>query len=349
MLSFLNPGILAIDLGTSCIKIAHITQNNQSMYLNHCDLIDIHPGLIDERGNITDTHKLQIYLKQILQKYKINTKKCVMAVPSRSMVRDIVEMDVDNDEALYYDLEIEASRMIPPSMQPSFDYKVLEDGVGRQKIEVFVTLKDLIDQRNELIESFKDKKKLIVIDSEDFAIFRAIHNIWQADQLMDQIRVVLDLGHFHSKFFVFQGKELIYQQDLVINGLQLTQQIMRYYQLSYQDASHKKQKNQLPDGYVDAVLRPYIENASIDIVQAIQNFFASSQFSRIDGIYACGGHALTQDFLAYIGQKTQLPVQLLNPFFGLVKSKDVDESILRAHMPQFLTAIGMGMRGLAES
>jgi type IV pilus assembly protein PilM len=348
MLSFLNPGILAIDLGTSSIKIAHMSQINQAIHLHHCDLIDIHPGLIDERGNIADINKLQIYLKQVMQKYKINAKKCVMAVPSRSMVRDIIEIEALDETSEYYEMEMEASRMIPPSVQPSFDYRVMEQNAGRQKCEIFVTIKSLIDQRMELIQEFKDKKKLSVVDFEDFSMFRAINHIWQADQMLDQIRVVLDLGHFHSKFFVFQGKELIYQQDLVINGLQLTQQIMRYYQMSYQDAMYKKQKNQLPEGYIDAVLRPYIENASMDITQAIQNFFASSQFSRIDGIYATGGHALTQDFLAYIGQKTQLPIQLLNPFFGLVKSKDVDESILRAHMPQFLTAIGMGMRGLVE-
>lgn len=361
MLSFLNSSVLAIDLGTSSIKVAHMSrkgQKNQNYHLQHCDLIDIHPGLIDERGYITDTNKLVVYLKQILQKYKINAQKCVLAIPAHCIVRDIVQLESDDSKDQAYDLEIEASRMIPPSIQASFDYRLIEAsninsntaaGNPFNKFELFVTAKDLVDQRLDLIQALKDKKEVNVIDSEEASAFRAIHHIWEQEQTNDQIRAVMHLGHTHSKFFVFRGQDLIYQQDLVINGLQLTQQIIRYYQYSHQDAMYKKQTaSEFPEGFNDAILKPYIENASIDIVQAIQNFFTSGQFSRIDGIYAFGGHALTPNFLSYIGQKTQLPTQLLNPFFGLSKSNDIDEHLLKANMSRFLPVIGMAMRGLAE-
>ncbi len=349
MLSFFNKQMVGVDLGTSTIKIAVLSQQKDSYRLHACDFITIEQKLIDERGMISDPTKLAIYIRDILKKYQIRSGHIITAVPAQMTTKDTIHFTQNEDEAeQLYQIELEAMRMLPPSSVPSFDYRVVSGNQNKQTVEIFAIDKEVVDLQQETFNALKPARKLYVVDTTSFALLRSLHQAWGHEQAFDQIRVVLDLGNSHSQIYVMQDKNLIYQQNLVINGEQLTQQIMRYYNIDYSQAQDKKEQNSLPAGYKQEVLQPYIENATIDIVQAIQNFFSSSSFSRVDGIFVAGGHGLLDGFVPYIAQKTHTPTQYLNPFFGLTRSTQVNESHLRKKMPTFATAIGLALRGFAE-
>jgi type IV pilus assembly protein PilM len=286
-----------------------------------------------------------------------------MAIPHRMIVSDIISLPIDMPvDEQNYQLEVEANRLLPPSVGASFDYFLSTNNIvgsnsqnsnnvpasgnsgANHSFNVMAVSKELVEDKLRIIQENK-KVKPIVVDSDAMAALRNTYYVWHTEGSFEQVRVLLHLGHSGSYMFVIHNQDIVYQQNLVTNGHQLTQTIMRYYDMPFTEAERKKRSLSLPAGYNDDVLNPYLENTVIDVVQGIQNFFSTSNVSRVDGIYISGGHSLIEGLTTQVAKKTHINTQVFNPFLGLLRSTSIDESLLRKNMPAYSTAIGLALRG----
>jgi len=348
--SLLNSGIIGLDIGSSSIKIAVLSKKSSHSYrLEHCDILIYDKECFNENGELLEFDYIQNSISKILDKQKNRSYKVVMGVPHRLITQ--VNINLANDLALdeqNYQIEVEANRLLPPGISASFDYYLTRNTENTSNNSstfcVLATPKNIVDDRVDLL-SINKKLKPIVVDSDAYAILRNTYLVWENEGAINQVRILLHLGHTGSYMFVIQNQDVIYQQNLVIQGVQLTQTIMRYYDLSYIEAENKKITQTLPAGYSEDVLIPYIENAVIDVYQGIQNFFSTSSLSKIDGIYISGGHSLIDGLATQIAKKTHVSTQLFNPFLGLLRNTNIDENSLRKNMTIYSTAIGLALRG----
>ncbi len=361
--SFLNSGVIGLDIGSSSVKLATLTKKNNKFRLENCDISIFEKECFNEQGEILDLSYIKSTVLELVNKQKYKCKNLITAIPHRLIVSDIVSLPIDMPpDEQNYQIEVEANRMLPPSVGASFDYflttntvsvssnahsntssKLASSGPGHN-FNIMAVSKDLIDERLRIIQENK-RLKPIVIDSDAFAALRNTYYVWNSEGALDQIRVLLHLGHSGSYMFVLHNQDIVYQQNLVTNGHQLTQSIMRYYDMPFTEAERKKRNLSLPAGYNDDVLAQYLENTVIDIIQGIQNFFSTSSLSRVDGIYISGGHSLIEGLSTQVAKKTHINTQIFNPFLGLLRSAGIDETVLRKNMPAYTTAIGLALRG----
>ena len=362
--SFLNSGVIGLDIGSSSVKIAALTKNNNKFRLENCDIAIFEKECFNEQGEILDFNYVKSIILELINRQKYKCRNVVMAVPHRMIVSDIVSLPLDMPvDEQNYQLEVEANRMLPPSVGASFDYflssgnnatsvsstqsssnNMVNTSSQSHSFNVMAVSKDIVEDRIKLIQENK-KLKPIAVDSDAFAALRNTYYVWQAEGSLDQVRVLLHLGHSGSYMFVIHNYDIVYQQNLVTNGHQLTQTIMRYYDMPFTEAERKKRTLGLPAGYTDDVLVPYLENTVIDVIQGIQNFFSTSSLSRVDGIYISGGHSLIEGLSTQIAKKTHINTQVFNPFLGLLRSAGIDEAALRKNMPSYTTSIGLALRG----
>lgn len=82
----------------------------------------------------------------------------------------------------------------------------------------------------------------------------------------------------------------------MFGGKQLTDEVMRRYGLSYEEAGLAKRQGGLPESYEVEVLEPFKEAMVQQVSRLLQFFYAGSEFNRVDQIVLAGGCALDSGY-----------------------------------------------------
>src|SRR6185312_14849318 len=86
---------------------------------------------------------------------------------------------------------------------------------------------------------------------------------------------------------------------------------------SIAEAEAKKRNGDLPDDYTDGVLTPFVESMAQEIGRALQFFFTSTPYNRVDYIMLAGGSAALPGLTEAVTQHTSFACSVLNPFDGM--------------------------------
>jgi type IV pilus assembly protein PilM len=89
---------------------------------------------------------------------------------------------------------------------------------------------------------------------------------------------------------------------------------------------------------------PFLENAALEVTRAIQFFYTSTPFTRIDQLYLAGGCALIPGLLDLVASRTKISSAVVSPFKGMQLGAGVRESQLRSEAPAYLVACGLALR-----
>ena len=119
---------------------------------------------------------------------------------------------------------------------------------------------------------------------------------------------------------------------------------MRLYGLSPEEAEVKKKTGELPENYQNDVLQPFIEQGVADVSRALQFFFTSTPYARVDRIYLIGGACVVPGLCEAIAERTQVATEILSPFQGMEIADSIRERQLRLDAPALVTACGLALR-----
>ena len=119
---------------------------------------------------------------------------------------------------------------------------------------------------------------------------------------------------------------------------------MRQYGMSHEEAEAAKRTGGLPETYDAEVLRPFMENAALEIQRAMQFFFTSSQFNSIEHILLVGGSAVIPGLEEVVSARTQVNTLIANPFASMALNPRIQLKKLVADAPSLMIACGLAMR-----
>ena len=79
------------------------------------------------------------------------------------------------------------------------------------------------------------------------------------------ILAVFDIGQMSTSLTVVLNGQTIFEREQAFGGNQLTQDIVRLYGLTPEEAELKKRTGDLPDNYEKELLKPFVEQGATDI------------------------------------------------------------------------------------
>jgi len=138
--------------------------------------------------------------------------------------------------------------------------------------------------------------------------------------------------------------DTVYEKEQAFGGNTLTQDIVRSYGLAYEEAEARKKSGDLPENFNADVLTPFLESAALEVTRAIQFFFTSTPYTRIDQIWLAGGSAQLPGLVELIGGRTRIPTAAVTPFENMLLASGLREAQLRTEGPAYLVACGLGLR-----
>ena len=155
---------------------------------------------------------------------------------------------------------------------------------------------------------------------------------------------VVDVGANVMNVTVLRNDQSVYTREQAFGGNQLTQDIVSRYGMSPEEAENAKRSGGLPDDFEAEVLRPYMENLSMEVQRALQFFFTSTQYHSIEHILLAGGSAVIPGLDEVVNTRTQVPCSVANPFAAMQTSPRVQLKRLMVDAPSLIVACGLAMR-----
>jgi len=185
-----------------------------------------------------------------------------------------------------------------------------------------------------------------IVDVEAYAMENAFGLI--ANQLPDEGKgrtvAVVDVGATMTTLSVLHDRRTIYTREQVFGGKQLTEEIMRRFGLSYEEAGMAKRQGGLPDNYVTEVLEPFKEAMVQQVSRSLQFFFSSSQYNSVDHIVLAGGSASITGIDEMIAERLGTPTSVANPFANMSLASRIKPQALANDAPALMIACGLALR-----
>lgn len=345
-----KPVLLGLDISSTSVKLLELSMNSGHYKVESMAIEPLPDDAVSEK-NIQDTEAVGECIQKALKKSGSKVKNAAVAVAGSAVITKIITMPAglaNNDSELETQIEMEADQYIPyPLEEINLDFEVIGSTVDNpETIDVLLAASrsENIESRTEALELAGLKPK--IVDVEAYTIEKSSSLI--ASQIEEnednRIIAVIDIGATMTSLNVIEEGSLVYTREQSFGGKQLTEEIMRRYGLSYEEAGRLKKAGGLPDNYIPEVLEPFKETIAQQVGRFLQFFYTAGQHSNVSLIALAGGCASIPGIDELIESQLETRTVIANPFADMSLSSKVNPQSLSNDAPSLMIACGLAMR-----
>jgi len=341
--------LVGIDISSSSVKLVELRAGSKTaMRLERYAIEPIERGAMVE-GVIEKPEVIADALVRALRKASFSAREAALALPSRAVITKRITLTAGLSEEDYeFQVESEASQYIPfPIDEVNLDFQILGPSAQTaDEVEVLLAAsrKEKVEERVMVAEMAGLKP--VIMDVEPYAVRATVEHVasFLPNNGEGQVIAVVLVGDQQTYVTIILNGQAIFEREQGFGGVQLTQDIVRLYGLSFEEAEQKKRAGDLPDSYHEDLLKPFVALGATDISRALQFFFTSTPFTKVDQIFLAGGSSVVPGLCEAVAERTQVATELVNPFRGMEIADTIRERQLRIDAPSLLVATGLAMR-----
>jgi type IV pilus assembly protein PilM len=342
-----NKTLLGVDISSTSVKVLELSLNNGRYQVENYTSEPLPTNAVVEQS-IGDEEAVGSVIKKALSRMRSGGKKAAIAVAGSAVITKNIEMNEGlSDDEMDYQIRIEADQYIPyPLEEVALDWQIQGPSELAGNVDVL-----LAACRLENVELRKDALEIGgletgIVDIEAFCTERAYELIQSQLEDDDDIETVaiIDIGATMTTLSVLHQGKTIYTREQLFGGKQLTEEIMRRYGLSEEEAVRAKLDGGLPDDYESEVLDPFRDSVVQQVSRSLQFFYSSSQYNDVDYIVLAGGTSSIIGLDQLTQEKLGISATVANPFVNMTLSQKVNASMLNNDAPSLMIACGLAMR-----
>jgi len=344
-----SPPLVGLDIGTSSVRLVELADAGKGeLRLERYASEPLARGVVVD-GNIENIEAVSDAVLRVWKKSGTRIRHVALGMPPAAVITKKIILPAGlAEDQLEVQVESEASQYIPFALdEVSLDFDVIGPALNSpddMEVMLAAARREKVEDRVAIAEAAG--LTATVMDIESYAARAAADRAiaGQPGAGKDQIIALFQIGAQATHISVLQNGDTIYEREQPFGGIQLTQDIVRAFGLSFEEAEARKRAGDLPDAWRNDLLPPFLENAALEVTRAIQFFFTSTPYTRIDQIYLAGGCALLPGMPDIIAGRTRIPTAVVAPFRGMQLGAAVREQQLRNEAPGYLVACGLALR-----
>jgi len=344
-----NNQFIGVDIGESAVKLVQISRNGKNYTVQKVAIEPLHRGLFVD-GQIVDAEQIGTLIKHVLTRYKFTAKQAVSCVNFADIIskRFMVRADLRGRELENW-IEFEVDKFVPfPVSDLNLDYQFVgeDDKTGdvvEREVQVTACRKQTIDNLVSCLELAELTP--YAIDVTHNALERAsrtvIHSM--AGGGMSDLTAIIDVGTSSTRFYVYDGQQMVYQREEPFGARILVDDIMREYSMTEDKALQAIYQKQLAPSYKAKVLKPYVKLMLKEIDRGLLAFDASGVDGQIARILLAGGSARVGGLEGIVQKRIRLDVKVLDALSLLRAERKLDTTSFASQSPQLGAACGLAM------
>lgn len=347
-----KPPLVGLDISSTAVKLLELSRSGDRYRVESYAVEPLPPNSVVEKS-VTDADAVGEAVRRAVKRSGTRARHAAVAVAGSSVITKIIPMPASlSDSDMEAQIELEADQYIPYPLEEVYkDFEVLGPSVNNpDTVDVLLAASrsENVDMRRAAVESGGLDTK--VVDIEAYALENAFSLLSSQleDEGIEKTVAVVDIGATMTTLNVLHDLKIIYTRDQVFGGKQLTEEIMRRYGLSYEEAGMAKRQGGLPDNYVPEVLEPFKEAMAQQVNRSLQFFFSSSQYNSIDQIVLAGGSASIPGVDSLIQDQLGIDTLIANPFANMSLASRIKTQSLSNDAPALMIACGLALRSFDE-
>jgi len=348
-----SPPLAGLDISTSGLRLVELADAGKGVVRLERHAFEALPRGAVVDGNIENFDQVAEAVRRIWKKSGTRARNVALGMPPAAVITKKIILPAGMaEDQLEVQVESEASQYIPFALdEVSLDFDVVGPVANSpEDMEVMLAAarREKVEDRVALAEAAG--LTATVMDIESYAaraaLLRSIEGVAPGRAALgaENIVALFQIGAGITHVSMLINGDTVYEKEQAFGGNTLTQDIVRSYGLAYEEAEARKKSGDLPENFNADVLTPFLESAALEVTRAIQFFFTSTPYTRIDQIWLAGGSAQLPGLVELIGGRTRIPTATVAPFDGMLLAPNLREAQLRAEGPSYLVACGLGLR-----
>lgn len=341
--------LVGLDISSSAVKLVELSRQGNSFRLEGYAAEPMPVGAMNEKS-IVDIDAAGDAVRKAVKRSGTRAKHAAIAIGGAAVITKVITMPRDlTDKELGEQIELQADQYIPfPLEEVSYDYEVLgpaKSGDEMNDVLLAATRSENVEQRQAVLDAAGITAR--VVDIEAYALENACRLLTHQmpDLGVERTVAIVDFGATTTTFSVLNDLRIIYTRDQAFGGKQLTEEIMRQYGLSFEEAGKAKKHGGLPDNYHEELLHPFMEDMAQQVNRSLQFFLSSnSQYETLDEVLICGGCSAIPGAADLIADRVGIPTVVGNPLGEMKVSTKAKAQLAESDAGALMIACGLALR-----
>jgi type IV pilus assembly protein PilM len=341
--------LIGLDITTSSIKLIELSWSGKQFRVESYAAEPTPANSMNEK-NIADAEAVGEAIRRAVKKAGAKSKDVAIAISGDAAITKVIQMPKSLRAGdLEGQVETQADQYIPfPMDEVSYDFEVLgpsEKDPESNDVLLVATRTENVEQRQNAVRAGGLTAK--IVDVEAFALENACRLMTHQmpDGGIDRTIAVVDFGASSTTFSVLRSLKVVYTRDFPFGGQQLTEEIMRTYGLSMEEAGRAKKEGGLPGNYQAEVLDPFIDDMTQQVSRSLQFYLASgSGREQPEKILVCGGCANIAGVADVISSRVGIAAERGDPLGQMTLSSRARAQAVNKDATALLIACGLALR-----
>ncbi|SIQ64145.1 pilus assembly protein PilM [Solilutibacter tolerans] len=343
-----NPTtLIGVDISSTAVKLLQLSRTGDRYRVEHYAVEPLPPNSVVEK-NVVEIDQVADAIRRAVDRSGSKTKFAAAAVAGSSVITKLIPMPADlSEDELEAQVELEAANYIPyPIEEVNIDFNsigTMPGAADMQQILLVAARSEDVGTRQSALEIAGLKAQ--VMDVEAFAIENAFALMQPSLKIpAGGLVALVDVGASMTTLNILRDGRSLYAREQVFGGRQLTEEIMRRYGLTYEEAGRAKRLGGLPESYEYEVLEPFRETLAQQVSRLLQFYYASSEYNRVDQIVLSGGCASIPGIAQQVEEQLGVSTVVANPLAQMTLGPRVQAQALAQDAPALMIACGLALR-----
>jgi type IV pilus assembly protein PilM len=345
--------LIGLDISSSSVKLLELTRKGERFHVETYAVEPLPPNAVSDK-QIAEPKLVAEAIGRAVNRAGTRTRQAAVAVSGAAVISKLIEMPASlSDDEMEEQIRAEADQYIPyPIDEVNVDFEVIgKNAKNTEMVDVLLAAcrKEQVDQRGAALELAGLKPK--VVDIETYALENASQFLehQMPDGGKGRTIAIVDIGANTTSVLILHDGHTIYTRDQSFGGRQLTEEVMRHYGMSFDEATRAKREGGLPDDYASDILPNFVADMAVQIDRSLQFFFSAvTQYTHIDQIILAGGCAKIDDIDQKIQERLQIPTVIAKPFAQMSVGARAKPANLAKDEAALLIACGLAFRAFDE-
>jgi type IV pilus assembly protein PilM len=350
MLSFAKRDLVAIDIGSSAVKLVQLREAKGTYHLVSLGMVSLPPEAIVD-NSIMDSSSVVEAIRNLVESHKVKTKNVATSISGHSVIIRKIQLPIMTEEELESSIQWEAEQYIPFEIsEVNLDFQILGTDPrdpSQMNVILVAAKKDFV---SDYVAVFKESGlNPVVMDVDCFAVENAFEaNYGFAEE---EIVALVNLGASAVNVNVLKDGISVFTRDIQVGGNLLNEELQKRLGLSSEDAEKAKLGKAVSAtaAAIAEVMLDASENLAQEVQRSLDFFAATSADEKINKIFITGGVAKVRMVREAIERRIGVEVEVINPFRQVaVNEKNFDLEYVDSVGPIFTVAAGLAMRRVGD-
>jgi type IV pilus assembly protein PilM len=342
--------LIGIDIGSTSVKLVKLKGTIGNYEIENIGIAPLPSEAIVD-NTLMDSSAVVDALRYLFDGLGMTTlKDAASSVSGNSVIIRKISLAAMSSEELEDEIQWEAEQYIPFDINDvNIDFQMLEpdeNDPSRMYVLLVASKKDIVNDYQSVFA--EAGLKLELIDVDVFAVQNAFEMNYDPDP--EEVCALVNIGANTMNINVVKGGMSLFTRDVQMGGGLYTEEIQKKMAISSEAAERLKVSvAESSNADLHESISRISDTISQEIRRSLDFYNSNATGGRITKVFLSGGGCKIYNLVEIVGQRLNLPVEILNPFSRIkFDEKKFEKEFLDEIAPTMTIAVGLASRRLGD-